>query len=99
MNENILRMAIAVNGEECQKTKCIEEVGEFLQAMGKLAEAKEKGDPELITAALQHLHEEIADALIMLHQMRLIYGPAEVDRMVIFKICRLEELLDESAVR
>ena len=98
MNEKILKMAIAVNGEEVQKTKCIEEVGEFLQAMGKLAEAKETGNPELITAATQHLHEEIADSLIMLHQMRLIYGPAEVDRMVIFKCCRLEEKL-EAAVR
>ena len=98
MNEKILKMAIAINGEETQKTKCIEEVGEFLQAMGKLAEAKDTQNPELIKDALQHLQEEIADSLIMLHQMRLIYGPAEVDRMVIFKICRLEERL-ESAVR
>ena len=98
MNENLLRMAIKINGEECQKTKCIEEVGEFLQAMGKLAEARETDDPDLIRAALQHIQEEIADSLIMLHQMRLIYGPTEVDRMVIFKLGRLEEKL-ESAVR
>lgn len=98
MNEKILRMAIEINGDKCQKTKCIEEIGEFLQAIGKLAEAKATEDPDVILAAEQHLHEEIADALIMLYQMRMIYGPAEVDRMILFKLCRLEEDL-ETAVR
>ena len=94
MNEKILKKAIEMNGEECQKTKCIEEVGEFLQAMGKLAEAKETGDPEVILNALQHLQEEIADAIIMLYQMRMIYSAPEVDRMILFKLWRLEEKLE-----
>lgn len=98
MNEKILERAIMVYGEDRQKRKTVEEIGEYLQAVNKLDEAILKDNLEQCKYEKQHLQEEIADCLIMFHQMRLIYGPKEVDTFILEKLCRLEMRIDEASM-
>lgn len=42
----------------------------------------------------KHLREEIADCIIMFEQMRLIYGPEEVDWWINFKLERLDDRIE-----
>ena len=94
-NETMKRVTeLAVNhyGNGHQITKCIEEVGEFLQALGRYNIAEE-GEPALL--AKGNLQEEIADAIIMLQQMRLIYGQEEIDWWINFKLERLEDRIEK----
>lgn len=98
MDQNILKRVIDTYGIEHQERKCFEEVGEFLQAINKVKDAAYE-DREKYEYEKQHLQEEIADCLIVFHQMRLIYGPEAVDRFVIDKLARLEDRLDEIAMR
>ena len=109
--EKILKRAIEHYGKSHQLSKCIEEVGEFLQAVGKYSALAEKhkdwkkssqgpatvGDTmfcEEIIQAERHLQEEIADAIITLQQMRLVYGPEHVDWWINFKLERLEDRME-----
>ena len=94
-SENMKRVTEkAVNhyGNGHQISKCIEEIGEFLTALGRYNIAPE-GEPALL--AKDNLHEEIADAIIMLQQMRLIYGPKEIDWWINFKLNRTEEQIEK----
>ena len=99
MNQKILERAIDYYGIDHQERKCFEEIGEFLQAINKAKDAAFGPDPIIYEYEKQHLQEEIADCLIVFHQMRLIYGPDAVDRFVISKLERLEERLNETTMR
>ena len=110
--KRVLEKAIEHYGKAYQVTKCIEEVGEFLQAVGKYsfmaakhnewkkssqgpATAEDTMFCEDIVQSERHLQEEIADAIIMLQQMRLIYGPEYVDWWIDHKLERLDDRIEK----
>ena len=112
--KRVLEKAIAHYGKSHQAIKCIEEIGEFLQALSKYTFVGDKhaewkktamNRPATVEDMLffeevmqeeRHLQEEIADAIIMLQQMRLIYGPERVDWWINFKLDRLEREIDNA---
>ena len=110
--KRVLEKAIKHYGKSNQVTKCIEEVGELLQAVGKYLtfastfNRQQKSKKELpltegmklntdFLQAEQHLQEEIADAIIMLQQMRLMFGPHHVDWWIDHKLERLNDRIEK----
>ena len=82
----ILTRALITYGKPTQILMAVEECAELSQAL------------------LHHLRGrkadvvgEIADVLIVAQQMRLAFGPAEVDRAIAEKAARLAVRLEESA--
>jgi hypothetical protein len=76
-------------GDEKQMIKCLEELAECQQAVCKVLWGGENFD---------HLAEEIADATIMLEQMRLMFNiNDDVCRYMDAKVKRLEENLRREA--
>lgn len=87
----ILKRAIEINGTKHQTEKCVEEVGELLQAIIKYNHSR---DLEEVKENLEHLQEEIADCCIMLEQMKMMYGEREITKKIIEKMKRLDERLE-----
>lgn len=81
--ESICRRALDTWGAEAQIDQCIEECAELTVEL----QHRKRGRPE-------HAAEEIADAIIVLHQMRLLIGVEAVDTKVREKLARLEKRLD-----
>jgi NTP pyrophosphatase (non-canonical NTP hydrolase) len=80
--------ALSQWGLENQLLVAIEEMSEVQKAITKLVRASEGNHED----ALNNLAEEIADATIMLEQLRYIYGiDDKVAAMMDNKIFRLEE--------
>lgn len=87
MNENqrkICLRAIDHFGVSAQKWKLVEELGELLVEIAR--EQIGRGNKDAI-------QEELADASIMCEQMRIVYGPQEVDSWIQRKLTRLCLLL------
>ena len=82
--ERIALAAIDRWGIEHQKTKCIEEIGELLSEMSR--EQDSRTTKWLIAG-------EIADVMILMEQLRIIYGQTRVDSMLEIKANRLAERL------
>ena len=74
-------LAIQIYGEEHQKRKAIEELGELITALAREADGRSSSE-EIIT--------EIADVDIMLEQLKLIYG---IDACLRERKRKLERLL------
>lgn len=82
--------ALIAYGEEAQCIVAIEELSECAKEICKVLRGK--GDP-------QHLAEEIADATIMLEQLRYFFGINEdVCEWMDSKIMRLEKKLKRSNI-
>ena len=84
---DIKRLALAALdrwGVEHQKKKAVEEIGELLTEMSR--EQDSRTTKWLIAG-------EIADCMILLQQLRIIYGKSRVDSMLEIKINRLAERL------
>lgn len=86
INEDLLRQAINKWGPNRQRFKASEECCELAVAIHHFQDGR-VADKVVIT--------EIADVLIMAHQMRLIFGPRLVDQEIQAKLERLEERLGE----
>ena len=85
MNETqktTLVRAINHFGVEAQTEKAMEEMGELITELSRRHSSR--GDKEKIA-------EEVADALVMLEQLRIIYGGERVDGYVAQKLARLEK--------
>lgn len=82
------KQAISAYGEKAQKLMAIEEMSELTKEICKDFRGK---------LNREHLVEEIADVLIMLDQMLLLYkiGGEEVGLMRIKKVERLKERLEK----
>ena len=96
-SKHILQKALETYGGDKQTWKCQEEIGEYLQAIGKMkstAEIYQKGTEEW-REAYSNLTEEIADCIIMLEQMKILYGAAQVNTWIHYKLDRLERRLKE----
>jgi NTP pyrophosphatase (non-canonical NTP hydrolase) len=85
-NEDILNSAISKWGSAFQILKTVEESAELSTALMHFLL-----DPPKISR--EDVIEEIADVMIMIHQMRLMFGPDAVDRMITQKLRRLRSRL------
>jgi phosphoribosyl-ATP pyrophosphohydrolase len=84
---SIYQRAIDAFGEENQINKAIEECAEFISAVIK---PHKPGEAERIV-------DEIADNIIMMNQMRLMFGKDVVDERIAFKLARLEQLIADKS--
>lgn len=82
---NTLFRAINHFGVEGQINKAVEEMGELLTELSRRNLARFDKD---------HVAEEVADALIMLEQLRIIFGGERVDGYVAEKLARLEKSMN-----
>ena len=84
-NEEPLKKAIEVYGEESQLLMAVEELSEL---MNELLHYRRKRP--------QNIAEEMADVYIMLRQMQIIFNNSiEVQEWIDRKILRLDEQMDE----
>lgn len=72
----ICRKAVETFGADLQQMVAIEEIGELLQAISKIArwECSQSEDLEILLEYIDNLAEEIADVEIMLEQLKQCYG-------------------------
>lgn len=84
--------AITKWGVEAQCIVAIEEMSEVIKALTKFIR-----DPDNIDDYLPNIIEEVADATIMLEQLRLIFGiNVEVYEAMDAKMRRLKKKMEES---
>jgi len=88
MNYELLRKTINHFGEQCQKNKAIEELGELVSALSK----------EPYGGSKESVISEIADVKIVLAQLELMYLSSRVKEAVDFKLQRLESRLIGSEI-
>ncbi len=84
---DLYRRALAVWGEQAQYDQSIEECAELSVAL--LHYRREKGSLEAVIG-------EMADVILMLGQLRWMFGPEEVDLAVERKCAKLERLLSNA---
>ena len=82
---NTLVHAINHFGVEAQINKAVEEMGELITELSRR---------NLPRFDREHVAEEVADALIMLEQLRIIFGGERVDGYVAGKLERLEKTIN-----
>lgn len=70
-------------GAEKQKIQALEEMGELIRVL-----AKDVGKRQVKKEAII---DEVADVLIMSHQLRIIFGAREVDDQIVMKLEKLME--------
>ncbi len=86
-SEDLLHRALDTYGADAQITMVFEEMAELQKELCKFARG---------SANKAHIAEEIADCLIMLEQMQLLFDIRDdVGRFVAVKLKRLKERLDE----
>lgn len=84
VDENILFQSIRYYGKDIQSVVCMEECSELIQCISK--ELRDKSD-------ISHLSEEIADVLICIKMLQLMYGiqDSQLQNWVDAKQQRMEE--------
>jgi len=87
-NQDKLKSIIVHYGYGPQLLKCVEELNECAAALMKHNSGRHSNH-----------HEEIADALIMLEQMRLIFGPRNIDAMIEMKLDRTIQRIEDETQR
>ncbi len=70
-------------GHTSQLVKSVEEAGEYITAVTRYLSLKDENG-----TLKEHAIEEVADALIMLSQVRIILGADDVDEVISFKLGR-----------
>lgn len=72
----ICRKAVETFGVEIQQIVAMEELGELIQAISKIArwECSQSEDLEILLEYIDNLAEEIADVEIMLEQLKQCHG-------------------------
>lgn len=89
--ESVFARALKVWGQESQLRMAQEECAELIVAISKIL--REKPLPRHNGNPLENLFEEIADVKIMIGQLEVLFGPANIAHYVGKKIKRLEERL------
>lgn len=93
MRPEVLKKAIETYGRHAQTDMAIEEMSELTKALLKLRRAGSAGWAD----AKENVFEEIADVIIMLTQLLMIYdGRKAVQAFIDAKVRRLEERLSEA---
>lgn len=88
--QTIWRQSIDHYGRQLQSIVCMEECAELIQAISK----KLRKD----TSSNDVLSEEMADVIICLHQLKMMYGitDKEIHNRVVAKTLRLAKRMEES---
>ena len=95
MQKEILQKAIKTYGTHNQMLKCIEECGELSRAVSRILTELSSGDGFTTEKSQENLYEELADALIMIKQMIIMFDcEDEVSAWEFKKTNRLEERLN-----
>lgn len=98
MRPEILREAVETYGKEAQVDMAIEEMSELTKALLKHRRAEHSPEAWDYEKTRRNILEEIADVIIMLMQLLMIYGGREVvQRDINDKVKRLETLLTAAA--
>lgn len=92
-DERIMRQAIETYGVQAQCDVAIEEMAELTKAIMKIRRVA--NDYEKTQSALDNLLEEIADVDIMIDQLKIMWGPREVEEYRRKKLERLERRLKD----
>lgn len=82
-----LNQAIQTYGKNSQVDKAIEEMSELTKEL--LKERQNKGSAE-------HIMEELADVIIMMYQLMMIFNIADFDHCIDYKIKRLARRLNNN---
>ena len=80
-----MKLAIDTYGEVNQTDKAIEEMAELTKALIKLKQENLR-DNEEATFKVMNVEEEIADVLIMMEQLTMIFKPQDKDEPTEIKI-------------
>ena len=91
--ESIMQQAIKTYGVQAQCDVAVEEMAELTKAIVKIRRVAD--DYEKTQAALENLLEEIADVDIMIEQMKIMWGPKQVEEYRKKKLERLERRLND----
>ena len=88
----IMHRAVETFGKEKQTMMLFEEISELQNAVCKEKRGRDSAE---------HIAEEMADVIILLDQMCIIYGiePQKVSNYFAEKLLRLEERMDELQAR
>ena len=91
-DERIMQQAIETYGVQAQCDVAVEEMAELTKAIMKIRRVAD--DYEKTQAALDNLLEEIADVDIMIDQMKIMWGPKQVEEYRKKKLERLKRRLE-----
>lgn len=95
MNKEILKKAIDTYGTHNQMLKCIEECGELSRAVSRILTELSSGEGFTTKESQENLYEELADVLIMIDQMMMMFDCRdEVFAQGLRKLNRLKERLE-----
>lgn len=92
-DERIMQQAIETYGVQAQCDVAIEEMAELTKAIMKLRRVED--DYEKTQVALDNLLEEIADVDIMIEQLKIMWGPKQVEGYREKKLERLDRRLND----
>lgn len=91
--ESIMQQAIKTYGVQAQCDVAVEEMAELTKAIMKIRRVAD--DYEKAQPVLDNLLEEIADVDIMIDQLKIMWGPREVEEYRRKKLERLERRLED----
>lgn len=84
INRDFLYSVVYKYGFENQKIKAIEEMSELILALCKE-----------LNHETNNVEEEIADVIIMIEQLKLIYDNNNIDKHISYKLKRLKNRMEE----
>jgi hypothetical protein len=93
-DQMICNSALVAFGAHNQTQKAIEELAELIAALAQWT-TKKTGDDKQRAVLLENVRSEIADAFIVLEQMRELFGAAEIKKHHDQKIDRLADMVAE----
>lgn len=94
-----LQMCIDTYGKQPQVDMAIEEMSELIKALLKERRALHREDPEAWKQANMNIADEMADVIIMLTQLTMIFeNGADVQEIINRKLARQEERLREAGI-
>lgn len=86
--KKIYRQTLKTYGRDKQMIKAIEEMAELQKELCKWALGADNG---------KHVQEEIADVIIMMEQMQMLFDvDGEIKKMIAYKVERLERRLNDN---
>ena len=98
MRPEVLQQAVDAYGKEAQTDMAIEEMSELSKALLKHRRAEKYPEAWDYERTRQNIYEEIADVIIMLTQLLMIYGGREeIQKDIDIKVSRLAERLKNKA--
>ena len=90
----VCELAIEIYGERAQTDMCIEEMSELTKALLKLRRT-DTTDKAEYTKKVSDIEEEVADVMIMMAQLEMIFDAGRIQSVANKKIKRLAHRLHE----